>query len=72
MNHKPILTKPLTNITAVVGTNVSMECKVLSDLSMFIQWVKFKGLCEDCAIIKNKVMDISRVWFSLHETWLTI
>ncbi|KXJ72033.1 hypothetical protein RP20_CCG019119 [Aedes albopictus] len=60
VNHKPILTKPLTNITAVVGTNVSMECKVLSDLSMFIQWVKFKGLCEDCAIIKNKVMDISR------------
>lgn len=64
MNHKPILTKPLTNITAVVGTNVSMECKVLSDLSMYIQWFKFKGLCHDCAIIENKVMDMSSVVFT--------
>ncbi|XP_065089880.1 fibroblast growth factor receptor homolog 1-like isoform X2 [Ochlerotatus camptorhynchus] len=58
VNHKPIITKPLANITAVVGTNVSMECKVLSDLSKFIQWLKYKGFCQGCPIIKNKKRDL--------------
>ncbi|XP_062558666.1 fibroblast growth factor receptor homolog 1-like isoform X2 [Armigeres subalbatus] len=54
VNHKPIFKKPLINSTAAIGTNFSMKCEVLSDLSMFIQWFKFKGLCQNCAIIKNK------------------
>lgn len=77
VNHKPILTKPLTNITAVVSTNVSMECKVLSDLSMYIQWFKFKGLCHDCAIIENKrdsdnpeVLTLENVTYA-DEGWYT-
>ncbi|XP_058813312.1 fibroblast growth factor receptor homolog 1-like isoform X2 [Topomyia yanbarensis] len=57
VNHKPIITKSLTNITAVAGSNVSMECKVLSDLTKIIQWVKFKGFCAECAFIKNKKRD---------------
>ncbi|XP_058467627.1 fibroblast growth factor receptor homolog 1-like isoform X2 [Malaya genurostris] len=57
VNHKPIITKSLTNITAVAGSNVSMECKVLSDLTKIIQWVKFKGFCTECAFIKNKKRD---------------
>ncbi|XP_055617279.1 fibroblast growth factor receptor homolog 1-like isoform X2 [Toxorhynchites rutilus septentrionalis] len=57
VNHKPIITKSLTNITALAGTNVSMHCEVYSDLTKIIQWVKSKGYCTDCAFIKNKKRD---------------
>ncbi|XP_035897026.1 fibroblast growth factor receptor homolog 1-like isoform X2 [Anopheles stephensi] len=46
VNHKPIITKALSNVTIVVGGNVTMECKVLSDLTKHVEWVKYKGLCE--------------------------
>uniref|UniRef100_A0A182T303 Ig-like domain-containing protein n=1 Tax=Anopheles maculatus TaxID=74869 RepID=A0A182T303_9DIPT len=46
VNHKPIITKALLNVTIVVGGNVTMECKVLSDLTKHVEWVKDKGICE--------------------------
>lgn len=44
VNHRPIITKALSNVTLVVGGNVTMECMVLSDLTKHVEWVK--GLCE--------------------------
>uniref|UniRef100_A0A182F986 receptor protein-tyrosine kinase n=1 Tax=Anopheles albimanus TaxID=7167 RepID=A0A182F986_ANOAL len=58
VNHKPIITKSLTNVTVVVGDNVTMECTVLSDLTAHIQWIKYYGICSvDCVDIKKTKRD---------------
>ncbi|XP_071634072.1 fibroblast growth factor receptor homolog 1 isoform X1 [Temnothorax longispinosus] len=36
--HRPILTIPPRNTTVVVGRNVSMNCKVLSDAHRHLEW----------------------------------
>ncbi|XP_049276749.1 fibroblast growth factor receptor homolog 1-like isoform X2 [Anopheles funestus] len=56
VNHRPIITKALSNVTIVVGGNITMECKVLSDLTKHVEWVKYKGLCEvDCDNITKTI-----------------
>lgn len=37
---KPILTLPASNTTAVVGENATMRCGFLSDLNLWVYWVK--------------------------------
>lgn len=39
-HSKPILVHMPENVTAVVGGNATMTCKILSDLNAFITWVK--------------------------------
>ena len=35
--HKPLITE-LRNATAMVGGRVVLECRVISDLTPFVQW----------------------------------
>lgn len=37
---KPILVQKPENVTAAVGGNASMTCKIFSDLHAYINWVK--------------------------------
>ena len=37
--HKPIITE-LRNPTVLLGESVELECRVISDLTPFIQWYK--------------------------------
>ncbi|EFA11574.2 fibroblast growth factor receptor homolog 1 isoform X2 [Tribolium castaneum] len=39
-HNKPVLTHPLENTTAVVGTSINLTCTFLADLNPFIQWTR--------------------------------
>lgn len=39
VNHKPIITKAPQNQTLNVGAVVTLQCTILSDLHLHIQWV---------------------------------
>lgn len=36
--HRPILTRPPRNSTVLIGSNVSMNCQVLSDAHRHLEW----------------------------------
>lgn len=42
MRHRPILTEPPNNLTAVVGENSTFRCTVLSDLHPHFVWIYHK------------------------------
>jgi hypothetical protein len=39
-HNKPIVTHPIENSTAVVGSSVNLTCLFLSDLNPYIQWTR--------------------------------
>ena len=44
---RPLINVPLRNETVVRGTNITLECKVLSDHMPYIKWLKHHIFIKD-------------------------
>lgn len=42
VNHRPVFTTSLKNETVVLGSNVTLVVKILSDLHINVQWIRQK------------------------------